>query len=280
MTPLIVFIVPYRNRKEHKFFFCKYMSLLLEDTNYEIYFSHQHDVRSFNRGAMKNIGFQAVKSKYPDDYQEINFVFNDVDTIPYNSIFDYKTHSGIVKHYYGFEYALGGIVVIKGGDFEKINGFPNCWGWGSEDTSLQRRCLENGIIIDRSSFYKIGSPEILQLFDGVERIINRNDYTKVANDVHGNEGLYTLDQVIFTIDNESKNPADNVHKIENDNIFYVNVYHFLCGLKYDKMGMYIYDIRDSKQKIVHPSADRRTENVAVNSEDWKNINYRALRVRR
>ena len=279
MTPRIVFIVPYRNRKEHKFFFCKYMSLLLEDINYEIYFSHQHDVRSFNRGAMKNIGFQAVKSKYPDDYQEINFVFNDVDTIPYNSIFDYKTHSGIVKHYYGFEYALGGIVVIKGGDFEKINGFPNCWGWGSEDTSLQRRCLENGIIIDRSSFYKIGSPEILQLFDGVERIINRNDYTKVAKDVHGNEGLCTLDQVIFTIDDESKNTVDNVHKIENDNIFYVNVYHFLCGLKYDKMGMYTYDIRDSKQKIVHPSADRRTENVAVNSEDWKNINYRALRDR-
>jgi hypothetical protein len=60
--PKRVFIVPYRNRKQQKFFFSKYMTYLLEDTNdYEIYFSHQSDKRSFNRGATKNIGFLALK---------------------------------------------------------------------------------------------------------------------------------------------------------------------------------------------------------------------------
>ena len=55
-------------------------------------------------------------------------------------MFDYQTELGTVKHYYGFETALGGIVVIKGADFEKINGYPNYWGWGLEDAALQHRC--------------------------------------------------------------------------------------------------------------------------------------------
>ena len=69
--PKKIFIVPYRNRIQHKFFFSKYMTFLLEDQkdNYEIYFSHQHDERNFNRGATRNIGFLSVKAKYPNDYK-------------------------------------------------------------------------------------------------------------------------------------------------------------------------------------------------------------------
>ena len=64
MPPKIIFIVPYRDRKEHKQFFTKYMEFILEDylkEDYEIYFSHQCDDRSFNRGAVKNIGFIATR---------------------------------------------------------------------------------------------------------------------------------------------------------------------------------------------------------------------------
>ena len=50
-APKIVFIVPYRNRPQHKFFFSTYMTSILKDRDdYEIYFSHQCDVRTFNRG--------------------------------------------------------------------------------------------------------------------------------------------------------------------------------------------------------------------------------------
>ena len=83
-VPKKVFIVPYRNRIQHKFFFSKYMQFILEgETDYEIYFSHQCDARSFNRGATKNIGFLAMKQKYPNHYKDITFIFNDVDTMPY-----------------------------------------------------------------------------------------------------------------------------------------------------------------------------------------------------
>ena len=86
--PKIVFIVPYRNRPQHKFFFSNYLTTIMEGNNeYEVYFSHQCDARSFNRGATKNIGFLAVKDKYPDHYKNITFVFNDVDTMPLNKNF-------------------------------------------------------------------------------------------------------------------------------------------------------------------------------------------------
>ena len=142
IVPKRVFIVPYRDRVHHKFFFSRQMDFILEgQDDYEILFVHQCDSRNFNRGAMKNIGFLAIKEKYPEDYKTITIIFNDIDTLPFNKLFDYETTEGIVKHYYGFETALGGIVVIKGSDFEKINGYPNYWGWGMEDACLQKRCL-------------------------------------------------------------------------------------------------------------------------------------------
>ena len=73
--PTLVFIVPYRNRKTQKFFFCKHMEYILENENYEIYFSHQADDRPFNRGAVKNIGFFRSTHKFD---REINNDFEDI----------------------------------------------------------------------------------------------------------------------------------------------------------------------------------------------------------
>jgi hypothetical protein len=273
LPPNRVFIVPYRNRVQHKFFFSKYMSFILEDSNdYEIYFSHQCDSRTFNRGAMKNIGFLAIKEKYPNHYQDMTFIFNDVDTLPFNKIFDYTTTSGTVKHYYGYKYALGGIVVMKGADFEKINGFPCYWGWGMEDNVLQKRCEAAGLKIDRSIFYNIGSPQILQLFDGITRIISKKDPWRMKND-NGIDGLTTINKLEYFIDIKSENPSDNIFSINNPCIFYINIHNFLTYLNYENDNFYSYDLREPQRKIINPSSLRETKQTVVYTEDWTNIPY-------
>lgn len=272
-VPKRIFIVPYRNRIQHKFFFSKYMSFILEnDDDYEIYFSHQCDARTFNRGATKNIGFIAARNKYPNDYKDITFIFNDVDTIPFNKIFDYNTQHGIVKHFYGFKYALGGIVVMKGADFEKTNGFPCFWGWGMEDNALQKRCEAVGLYIDRSVFYNIGSPEILQLFDGISRIISKKDPWRGEHD-NGYDGLRTISQLQYNIDEKSENPNDNIFAVHNPKIMYVNISTFLTHVPFGSEEYYTYDLREPKRKIVHPDKIRETKKSVVTTNDWTNIPY-------
>ena len=272
-VPKRVFIVPYRNRVQHKFFFSKYMSFILEDCDdYEIYFSHQCDARTFNRGATKDIGFLAVKEKYPNDYKDITFIFNDVDTIPFNKIFDYQTTHGVVKHYYGFKYALGGIVVMKGADFEKINGFPCFWGWGMEDNALQKRCDGYGLKVDRSVFYEIGSPEILQLFDGISRIISKKDPWRGEND-DGVDGLRTIHQLKYLVDEKSENPNDNIFAVHNARIFFINISTFLTRIPFGSEEYYNYDLREPKRKIVNPDRIKETQKTVVSTNDWSNIPY-------
>lgn len=272
-VPEIVFIVPYRNRIQHKYFFSNYMPSIMKDynDNYEIYFSHQCDARSFNRGGTKNIGFLAVKAKYPNSYKDITFVFNDIDTLPFTNIFDYKTKHGTVKHFYGFQYALGGIVSITGSDLEKTNGFPSFWGWGMEDNVLQMRCEKVGLKIDRSQFYPIGSPDILQFFDGVSRLINRKDPWRATND-NGIDGIRTIHKLEYTIDTESKNPLDNIHTVVSDKIFIININTFMTAIRFEHDNYYEYDLREPPRKIIHP--DRVRTNKSLNTtDDWSNIPF-------
>jgi len=210
--PKIVFIIPYRDRVEHKEFFTIYMKHVLEDipkTDYQIYFVEQKNTLPFNRGAMKNIGFLALKYKYPNHYKNITFVFNDVDTVPYSkNVIDYNTTPGIVKHYYGFKFALGGIFSIKGEDFERTNGFPNFWAWGGEDNYMQKRAEYVGLYIDRSVFFNILDKNILQLCDGVKRLICRKEAATVVN-MTTSDGLVTIRNLNYEFKDE-----------------YINVYSF------------------------------------------------------
>ena len=271
--PKRVFIVPYRNRIQHKFFFSKYMSFILEnDNDYEIYFTHQCDARTFNRGAVKDIGFIALKNKYPEHYKNITFIFNDVDTIPFTKIFDYETEPGVVKHYYGFKYALGGIVVMKGEDFEKTNGFPCFWGWGMEDNVLQKRCEAVGLKIDRNVFYNIGSPEILQLFDGISRIISKKDPWRGEHD-NGIDGLRSISQLKYIIDDKSENPNDNIFSVHNDKIMFINISTFLTHIPFGSEEYYNYDLRDPRRKIINPDKIKETKKTVVTTNDWSNIPY-------
>jgi hypothetical protein len=177
--PEIVFIVPYRNREEHKMFFTVYMKFLLEDMppeKYRIFFVHQCDNRPFNRGAMKNIGFLAIRAMYPNEYKNITLVFHDVDNLPYaKGLLNYETRPGVVKHFYGFAYTLGGIVSIKAGDFERTGGYPNFWAWGSEDNCFNQRVIDSRLYIDRTNFFPSGHRSMLQFVDGLIKMISKKE---------------------------------------------------------------------------------------------------------
>ena len=256
IIPKLVFIIPYRDRVEHKEFFTIYMKHVLEDipkTDYEIYFVEQKDALPFNRGAMKNIGFLALKYKYPKDYKNITFVFNDVDTVPYTkNIIDYTTTEGIVKHFYGFKFALGGIFSIKGCDFEKTNGFPNFWSWGGEDNYMQKRVEHVGLYIDRSVFFNIMDKNILQLCDGIKRLICRKEAATVVN-------MSTADGVI-TIRNLNYEFKDE----------YINVYNFQTIrdpriLKFEEQNIAVESkIRLDKEDIKTMLQQKMNRNIGVN----------------
>ena len=174
MIPKIIFIVPYRNREQQQHIFNVYIQHILEDypKHYcKVYFVEQNNQHeNFNRGAVKNIGFLAIREKYPDDYKNITFVFNDVDTLPYKkNILPFETKQGTIKHFYGKHFALGGIFSVNGGDYEKIGGFPNYWTWGHEDAVIVKRAEKYRIQIDRSIFFELGHPNIIQFNDDKTR---------------------------------------------------------------------------------------------------------------
>lgn len=232
-VPKLIFIVPYRDRIEHKTFLSKYMEYIMEDydeQDYEIYYAHQKDKRPFNRGGMKNIGFLALRKKYPLHYKNITFVFHDVDVVPYKkNLLDYETTHGIVKHYYGFEFALGGIFSIKGSDFEKTGGFPNFWAWGCEDNIMNNRVKKAGLKIDRSNFFPSWSRAILQFTDGLHKTICRTEAYKLLRNID-DDGLYTIQGIKHTFNNE-----------------YIDITGFTTPFKHDDNVFETHDIRNTSK---------------------------------
>ena len=201
VVPELVFIVPYRDRETHYAFFSDYMKNVLENKNYRIYYIHQCDTREFNRGAMKNIGFLMVKSLFPEDYQNITLVFNDIDTLPESKdLFDYKTEPGTVKHFFGFTHTLGGIVSITASDFEKTTGFANFWSWGYEDNVLLNRVNSANLVVDRSKFFEKGDSRIIQLSDGIFRNINRVEFDWYMRQT--TEGFHSISELEYDIDDK------------------------------------------------------------------------------
>ena len=198
-TPSIVFIVPYRDREKHyKLFSSAMKDALVNSPPYQILYINQKDHRGFNRGAMKNIGFLAVKNMYPNDYQNITLVFNDIDTMPAkDTVLNYQTTRGVIKHFYGFDYTLGGIVSINASDFETINGFPNFWAWGYEDNLLQMRAKNAGIVIDRSVFYKIYDSHIIHLSDTPIRTVNRAEFDRFLQNTK--EGINSIMDLNYSV---------------------------------------------------------------------------------
>ena len=204
--PEFIVVVPYRDRSNHRALFTQMMPYILEGKRYEIVFTHQCDKRPFNRGAMKNTGFLYLKKFYPNEYKNITIVFNDVDVMPwYKDQFDYKTVPGEVKHFFGFGWALGGIIAINAGDFERINGFPNIWSWGLEDNILEKRCNVAGIKINRENMvlFDTENKNIINLQHGGVRLLSDYIGPKYTLDtgVDGIKSLYNMNLDVVKITN-------------------------------------------------------------------------------
>ncbi len=230
VVPKIIFIVPYRDRPQHLEYFKRHMKTVMEDYDPETYkymIVHQRDNRSFNRGAMKNIGFIAAVKMYPKDYENITFVFNDVDNMPARKgLLDYATTPGVIKHFYGYKYTLGGIVSVLGKDFVRINGFPNFWGWGYEDNMLQERAIKAGIKINRDVFFDINDNEnILHFSHGSDRIMNVYDFKQYRNKT--NNGVFTIFELNY--------------EFEND---FVNVINFKTPYEEIKSKTFVHDLKN------------------------------------
>ena len=245
-----IFIIPYRNREKQKEYFISYMKTYLEkinySDNYRFVFAHQCDQRPFNRGAMKNIGFLAMKKEYPNTYKDITFIFHDVDTLPSDKCnIPYKTTHGKVAHYYGYKFALGGMFAIKGGDFEKSGGFPNFWGWGLEDNVIHERCLSSGLQIDRSLFFDINdTTNIIRSFDGFNRILSKRDTV-----VYKHEKPDTIHD-IKNVKWQLQNNDDNV-------VRYVNSTNFDVMMDPNDQIYETYDIRRGSRLQVPKGYNRR-----------------------
>ena len=246
--PKLIFVVPYRDREQQYRFFHKQMTQeILVDYplgSYKIWYIHQCDSRDFNRGAMKNIGFLVAKQLYPYDYKNITLVFNDVDTMPFSKNFiHYETSPGIVKHFYGYDFALGGIVSMNAYDFERINGYPNLWGWGFEDNCLQVRVKKVDYLqIDRGQFYSILDKNILQLTDGVTRIVNRNEFDQYYHNT--TEGIYSITDLNYDIDEVTG---------------FVNIRNFNTGREQDLEKRKIHDLRNGPAPF-NPNDNKQPKN--------------------
>jgi hypothetical protein len=269
--PKLIFIVPYRDRIQEKQHFSVYMKYIMEDYNkddYEIYYSHQLDNRPFNRGATKNIGFLAMKQKYPNDYYNITFVFNDIDTVPIKkNTFNYITTQGVVKHFYGFNFALGGIFSIVGSDFEKCNGFPNNWGWGMEDNAINDRVLLNEITIDRQQFYPRNTKEVLHLYDTPLRVINNKEPENYLKK-NLNDNLSNIHELSFNIVPNTESIVESISESNNETSLMTNDNNLKTNINISTIEQKEYMLNISSfRTLVNPANENfYTQNTFYNSK--------------
>jgi hypothetical protein len=195
------FIIPYRNRKEHLDEFIRRFTDYLKDKNIDaqFYIIHQINPGEFNRGAMKNIGFLEVSKTRSDGL----FIFHDIDTYPtYWGSIIYDTRPSEIRHPVGEKnHNLGTICCFWKNEFEKINGFPNYYGWGIEDVTILYRAKKYNIIIDENN------------------IVDLNDSTKCYNPKHYKNVLKELEfasknTILHNQEMKSGNTSDGISNIE------------------------------------------------------------------
>lgn len=131
-----------------------------------VYIIEQNDKKPFNRGALLNVGVK-VAGMGDNDI----LCFHDVDLLPGEDIIDEyliplapRTVRHIARAWkrYDSDTYMGGIVLMRQGDFKRANGFPNdFWGWGGEDDEFRERVVGKGYNIERTRIGTIYDQEQL-----------------------------------------------------------------------------------------------------------------------
>lgn len=227
-SPSHIFLIPFRDRETELGIWYNnmksYLDIQIGSDNYEVLVIHQCDNRMFNKGAMCNTGFLYSKQLYPDTYKSIKFIIHDVDIYPVKvegkkDIIKYETAIGEVNHPYGVLRShlggvLGGIVIILGEDYERVNGMPNYFGWGGEDVALSRRCRAHKLYINEDNFIDRRTNCLIvdaesHVTDAKKKVIAATDKLNLRkalreNSFNTNNGLNNLQ---FSI--EEKNKINN-----------------------------------------------------------------------
>jgi hypothetical protein len=92
---------------------------------------------------------------------------------------------------------------------------------------------------------------------------------------NGQDGLRSIHKLIFSIDNDSLNPADNKYVVESDRTFIVNVTSFMTMVRFDSDSYHEYDLREPTRKVIFPDQET-TKRTAIPTEEWKNIPYHPM----
>ena len=163
-NPTHIIILPYRDRQSEMDEFNRVMPEYFNQDicnrqggRWEIWYIEQLDQKLFNRGATKNIGALEAQRRFcKERAHDITLVFHDVDvTVREQGLIRYECQPGEVRHPYGEidprkGPILGCFCIIRLGDFLRVGGFPNYYGWGLEDVALGHRCLAHQIKINES----------------------------------------------------------------------------------------------------------------------------------
>ncbi|XP_049809933.1 beta-1,4-galactosyltransferase 7 [Schistocerca nitens] len=179
-------LVPFRDRFDELLEFAPHMHKFLkrQNINHQIFVLNQIDSYRFNRAALINVGFREVCPEC--DY----IAMHDVDLLPLNSQLSYGYPESGPFHVaspqlhprYNYSTFVGGILLIKREDFQKVNGMSNkYWGWGLEDDEFYVRLKEAKLQISRPQNITTGKNNTFRHMH--DRVRRKRDMTKCFNQI-------------------------------------------------------------------------------------------------
>jgi hypothetical protein len=78
--------------------------------------------------------------------------------------------------------------------------------------------------------------------------------------------------LIYEINDDSKNPLDNIHVVISDKIFVINIDTFMTGTRFENDNYFHYDLREPARKIIHPDKIKTTK-MSNSIDDWTKIPF-------